>query len=212
MPGVQERAGRNKRIVKCSGCLGRVHDEFKVCDMATHQGRKMCSKGYIIIECALCVPPVCVVPMAPVVVAVPAEEGMRAPTEGGVGAEGDRELGGDGLGGGGGSDSSGLMDRELGNGKVLYYSGDSEVILGEGNGVEPGNTVLPDGWCNKSDNEGAPGAEELDSPEARAGGEMTHCTPKLHIVPPNIMTHCTPKLHIVPPNDTLYPLMRHCTT
>ena len=44
---------RDRGLVICGSSRKWVHAEFNVCDKPAHQGRQMCSKGTLIIECAL---------------------------------------------------------------------------------------------------------------------------------------------------------------
>ena len=52
----QRGAVRDRGLVMCGCCRKWVHAEFNVCDKPAHQGRQMCSKGTVVIECALCLP------------------------------------------------------------------------------------------------------------------------------------------------------------
>ena len=47
---------RDKGLIIC-GCFRKwMHADFIVCDKPAHQGRQMCNKRTLVIECALCFP------------------------------------------------------------------------------------------------------------------------------------------------------------
>ena len=105
----QRQAVPGREIVMCGHCRKWVHAEYNVCDKPAHQGREMCSKGSIMIECALCFPkPVAKVPPGPT---------------------NEEPAGGSFLEHWLGRDSTGLQDEQLFGGEVVYYNGDRADIL-----------------------------------------------------------------------------------
>ena len=117
----EELGGTAPASTKCNVCQrgpvrdrGRkwVHAEFNVCDKPAHQGRQMCRKGTVIIECALCFP-------EPVGKVLPE-------------AANEEPAGDSFLEHWFGYDSTGLKDGQLSEGQVLYYNGDRADILPAG--------------------------------------------------------------------------------
>ena len=105
----QRHAVPSRELVMCGHCSKWVHAEYNVCDKPAHQGREMCSKGSVMIECALCFP-------KPVAKVTP-------------GPANEEPAGGSFLEHWLGHDSTGLQDEQLFGGEVVYYNGDRADIL-----------------------------------------------------------------------------------
>ena len=105
----------------CGCCRKWVHAEFNVCDKPAHQGRQMCSKGTVVIECALCF-----LESVAKVLPEPADE---------------EPAGGRCLEHWLGYDSTGLKDEPLPEGQALYYSGNHAGILAAREDAKPAPTA-----------------------------------------------------------------------
>jgi ribA/ribD-fused uncharacterized protein len=105
----QRGAVRGRWLVMCGCCSKWVHAEFNVCDKPSHQGRQMCSKGSVVIECALCSP----------------EPAGKVLPE----AANEEPAGDSFLEHWLGYNSTGLKDGQLLEGQVLHYNGDRADIL-----------------------------------------------------------------------------------